>query len=225
VIVGILTKSATNLLDSSAQLQQLVERLGGADNFANAYAASLIGAMSLATTAFAITLVLRIHDDEIHGRTELILSSDISRRRLLTARVVIAALATLSIQITLGLALGISFTIAADAGWAPVGNYAGVALLNTGAIWLVASIALLLAAVAPRLVWLSWVAFAYVVAMGEIGALLNLPTWVQATNPFWFVPKWPLEPFTVVPLLVLVLISAALVLAGYLGLRQRDIPA
>jgi len=225
VIVGILTKSATTLLNSSQQLQHLIERLGGEGNFANSYAASLIGAMSLATTAFAITLMLRIHDDEIHGRTELVLSTDVSRRRLLTARVVIAALSTLVIQVALGLAVGISYTIAADAGWAPVGNYLGVALLYTSAIWFMGAVALLLAAAIPRLVWIAWAAFAYVVAMGELGALLNLPTWMQATTPFWFVPRWPLEDFNLIPVVILILLSAILVLGGYVGLRRRDIPA
>ncbi len=225
VIVGILTKSATTLLDSSQQLQQVVERLGGSGNFTNAYAASLIGAMSLATTAFAITLVLRIHEDEMEGRTELLLSADVSRRRLLTARIVIAGVSTLAIQAAIGLAIGASYTIAANAGWSPVGDYVGVALLNTSAIWLMAAVALLVAAAAPTFAWIAWVAFAYVVAMGELGALLNLPTWMQATSPFWFVPRWPLEPFNLVPILILILITAALVVGGYLGLRRREIPA
>jgi ABC-2 type transport system permease protein len=169
--------------------------------------------------------MLRIHDDEIHGRTELVLSTDVSRRRLLTARVVIAALSTLVIQVALGLAVGISYTIAADAGWAPVGNYLGVALLYTSAIWFMGAVALLLAAAIPRLVWIAWAAFAYVVAMGELGALLNLPTWMQATTPFWFVPRWPLEDFNLIPVVILILLSAMLVLGGYVGLRRRDIPA
>ena len=225
VVVGILTKAATTLLNSSQQLQHLIERLGGEGNFANSYAASLIGAMSLATTAFAITLMLRIHDDEIHGRTELVLSTDVSRRRLLTARVVTAALSTLSIQVALGLAVGISYTVAADAGWAPVGNYLGVALLYTTAIWFMGAVALLLAAAIPRVVWIAWATFAYVVAMGELGSLLDLPTWMQATTPFWFVPRWPLEDFNVIPVMILILLSAMLVLGGYVGLRRRDIPA
>jgi ABC-2 type transport system permease protein len=225
VIVGILTKSATTLLDSSQQLQQLVERLGGSSNFTNAYAVSLIGAMSLATTAFAITLVLRIHDDEVEGRTELILSTDVSRRRLLTARIVIVGVSTLAIQAAVGLAIGVAYTLAADAGWSPVGNYLGVALLNTSAVWLMAAVALLVAAASPKFAWVAWAAFAYVVAMGELGSLLNLPTWIQGTTPYWFVPRWPLEAFNLLPVLILLLISAALVVGAYFGLRRREIPA
>ena len=225
VIVGILTKSATTLLDSSQQLQELVERLGGSSNFTNAYAVSLIGAMSLATTAFAITLVLRIHDDEVEGRTELILSTDVSRRRLLTARIVIVGVSTLAIQAAVGLAIGVAYTLAADAGWSPVGNYLGVALLNTSAVWLMAAVALLVAAASPKFAWVAWAAFAYVVAMGELGALLNLPTWIQGTTPYWFVPRWPLEAFNLLPVVILLLISAALVVGAYFGLRRREIPA
>jgi ABC-2 type transport system permease protein len=225
VIVGILTRSATSLLDSSEQLRQLIERLGGAENFTDAYVLSLIGTLSLATTAFAITLVLRIHEDEVEGRTELLLSGDVSRRRLLTARVVITACATVAIQFVIGLMLGISYTLSAGAGWAPVGNFLAVALIDTSAVWVMAAVALIAASVKPRLSWLAWAAFVYVVAMEELGALLGLPTWMQATTPFWFVPKWPLELFNWVPFIVLILIAAALVVGSYAGLRRREIPA
>lgn len=225
LILGMITRSATTLLDSSEQLRLLVERLGGEEAFSNAYALSLINTMSLATTALAITLVLRNNEDEVQGRTELLLSGDVSRQRLLTARVVIAGCSTLGVQIVMGLVLGCAYTLSAGAGWAPIGNFLGVALLNTSAIWFMAAVALVVSAVRPRLSWLAWALFVYVVALGELGSLLNLPTWLLATSPFWFVPRWPIEPFLVMPVLVLVLISAVLVVAAFLGMRRRNIPA
>lgn len=224
IMVGILTKSVSALLDSSTQTQQLVERMGDADNFTDAYAGALIGLLSLGTTAFAIALLLRPHVEEEDGRMELLLSADVSRQRLLTARIVIAGVATLVIQSAIGLALGTSYTLAADGGWAPIGRYFGVALLSTAAIWLMASITVLVTAALPRLSWIAWAAFAYVVTVGELGPLLDLPTWMQASTPFWFIPRWPLEPFNVVPLIVLIILSAALCAGGYVGFRRRGVP-
>lgn len=224
IVVGVLTKSASALLESNPQLQQMVERVGETDNFTDAYAASLIGLLSLGTTAFAITLLLRNRVDEEVGRTELVLSADVSRQRLLSARIVIAGVSSLVIQAVIGLTLGIAYTLAAGAGWSPIGRYLGVALLSTAAIWLMASITVLVTAALPRRSWLPWAAFAYIVAMGEFGPLLNLPVWLQATTPFWFIPRWPMEPFNAVPLIVLVAISVALCSAAYPGLRRRGIP-
>ena len=225
VVVGILTTSAARLLESSSQLQQLVQRLGSSENFTDAYASALIGFLSLATTALTISLLLRTTQDESAGRLELILSGDVTRGRLLSARLIVAGFAVLAIQSAYGVALGLAYSMSSTAGWDPVFRYLGVALLNIPAIALMAAVTFFVAAALPRIPWLPWAAFAYIVAVGELGPLLNLPTWAEATTPFWFIPRWPIEDLSVEPLVGLLAISAVVCLVGFAGLRRRNTPA
>jgi ABC-2 type transport system permease protein len=59
--------------------------------------------------------------------------------------------------------------------------------------------------------------------VGVLGELLSVPDWARKVSPFEHVPRLPGDPLTVVPLLVLSALAAALTLAGLVGLRRRDI--
>jgi ABC-2 type transport system permease protein len=61
------------------------------------------------------------------------------------------------------------------------------------------------------------------VVVGFLGAVLDLPTWLQDLSPFERVPWLPATGFTPLPLVVIAALAAGLTLAGLGGLRRRDI--
>jgi ABC-2 type transport system permease protein len=76
---------------------------------------------------------------------------------------------------------------------------------------------------APRLVAAGWVALLVFMTLGQLGSILNLSPWAMDLSPFTHVPKFPAAEVNAIPLVWLVLVSAALIAAGLVAFRRRDI--
>jgi ABC-2 type transport system permease protein len=74
-----------------------------------------------------------------------------------------------------------------------------------------------------RSVAVAWAAMLGSLVVGQFGALLELPDVVMDLDPFRHVPAVPAEPMEVVPVVVLLTVAAALLAAGFLGWRRRDL--
>ena len=70
---------------------------------------------------------------------------------------------------------------------------------------------------------LAWGAVAAIAVIDLFGAVLELPRWVMNLSPFQHVPALPAEPFSALPIVVLIGCAALLTGTGILGLRRRDI--
>jgi ABC-2 type transport system permease protein len=70
---------------------------------------------------------------------------------------------------------------------------------------------------------LGWGALAASLVMGQLGAMLDLPQAVLNISPFTHVPLVPAEPFTLLP--VVLLLGAATLLGGlaFAVFRRRDL--
>jgi ABC-2 type transport system permease protein len=92
------------------------------------------------------------------------------------------------------------------------------------AVWLVVAVTVLAVGWLPRPAALvAWVVVAYCAVITLFADSFDLPGWSRRASPFVHTPRVPLDDLTVPPLLALTLIAAALVAAGYAGLRRRDI--
>ena len=114
--------------------------------------------------------------------------------------------------------------VAADSalGGSHLGSILAGALVQVPAVWVVTGIAALLVGAFPRLTPAAWV-LAVVVLIGQLGPVLQLPQWVMDISPFSHVPKLPGGTVEWLPLLVLILLAAALKIAAISGFRRRDI--
>ena len=63
------------------------------------------------------------------------------------------------------------------------------------------------------------------VLAGMFGVLLGLPAWALKLSPFGWTPKVPAEDISLAPLLGLVVVAAALLIAALAAFRRRDVPA
>ena len=128
-----------------------------------------------------------------------------------------------ALMLVLGLSLGL-----ADASTGGVAGGVGRALPATAvripAIWVCVGVATTALGWVPR--WtaaIGWGALALFLVVGEFGGLLGLPGWVIDLTPFTHVPRMPVEPFSWAPTLWLLLVAAALLAAGVVGYRRRDV--
>jgi len=70
---------------------------------------------------------------------------------------------------------------------------------------------------------IAWGVLAACFVVGLLGAVLRLPDRVQQLSPFERVPQWPAAHLAVAPLVVMIALAAAFVLAGLGGLMRRDV--
>ncbi len=222
--VGYIAKTASDLLTANPQLARFLDRIGGEEGVADSYVLVMIGVLSFATAAYAVSTILRVHADEQSGRLELLLSLPISRTGVLGSRALLVLGGTIVLQLAVGLGVGITNGLANQDVLHLVARYVAVAVMALPAIWILLGVAVAVVGAVPRLPWLAWLAFAYCVAVGELGSILGLPDWVQRTTPFWFTPRWPAEDFVVLPIVVLIALAVALAAFGVARFRVRDVP-
>jgi ABC-2 type transport system permease protein len=75
----------------------------------------------------------------------------------------------------------------------------------------------------PRWTFGGWIVLVVVLLLAELGPLFQLNQTIMDISPFAHVPKMPGGQLTLMPLVVLLAIAAALTVAGLFGLLHRDI--
>jgi ABC-2 type transport system permease protein len=93
------------------------------------------------------------------------------------------------------------------------------------AIWVLAALTVAVFGLAPRRApAIGWAALSVCVVLGQIGAALQLSQALLDVSPFTHIPRVPGGSVTVLPLLVLTVVTVALVAAGLAGFRRRSVP-
>jgi ABC-2 type transport system permease protein len=91
------------------------------------------------------------------------------------------------------------------------------------AAWVVVGLAVAIWGLWPRLGWLAWLLFVAFLAMGEFGALWELPRWVMDLSPFAHSPILPGPDPDLVGLPVLLVIAVVLLAFGLGRFERRDV--
>ncbi len=223
MVVGGLAKSAMDMIKDPA-IADLLRKMGGGEGLlVDVYVTTELGFIAIIAAAYGITAILRWRSEETRGHSEVVLATATSRTRYAVSQLAIALLGSLVLMVLLGLFLGL-----ADAGnggtVGGLGRVLPAALVRVPAIWVCVCVAVLAVGLFPR--WaaaIGWGALAVVLVVGEFGALMGLPDWMQRISPFAHVPKMPVEAFAWTPVVALLVIAALLVGAGFAGFRRRDI--
>lgn len=223
VAVGAVAADTADLLGDNGGLTDAVRRLGGGGGIVQSYLGSVLGILGLAAAGYVVQTVLRLRAEEAELRAEPVLATGVSRGRWAGAHVLVGLLGTgwllLAAAVTLGLVHGLRVH---DVGGQLRTLTAG-ALAQLPAVWVLGGLAVLLVGALPRLVALAWAALAACLLLGQVGELLELPGWALDLSPFRHVPRLPVGSAAVLPLVLLVAVAAALGVAGFAGLRRRDL--
>ena len=222
VVYGSIMDSVTDLLAENERVGDAVARIGGGGSLLDAFAATVGLYLSLLVAAFAVSSTLRVHAEEVAGRTALVLAGAVDRRRLLAGSLAVTIGAAVLVTVGAGLGAGLAAAaVTGDAGL--LGRLLAAVLAPLPAVLVVTGVAAVLVAVLPRWSVLAWAVLAWVVLIGLFGPLLRLPEWVVRLSPFGWVPAVPAEPVDPVPLAVLTLLAAALLWLALAGFRRRDL--
>jgi len=221
VAYGSIADSIDDFVGDNKAMADIIARAGGA-SLTDSYLATSFGILALAGTGFAIQAALRVRTEEAGLRAEPVLAAPVSRRRWAASHLTMAFGGSLIVLLIAGLATGLSYGIVGG-DLTVVPGLVGAALAYAPAMWLVVGLAFVLVGWAPRATVASWAVLAACFVIGLLGDLLDLPAWVTRLSPFEHVPKAPAADVTVLPLVVLAAIAAALTRLGLTGLQRRDI--
>ncbi len=203
--------------------RDVIVRMGGSHVVEQAFVAAAFCMLGMMAAAFAISLTLRLHQEEAGQRAEALLGGSLSRSRWVAGHLMLALLGSALAIVTAGAVAGLTYGVASHDVGGKLLMVVGTALVQLPAVWLPAAIAVALFGVMPRFTPAAWGFLVGFVALYLIGELSGFPQWVLDLEPFAHVPLVSGSNFTPVPLLVLLLLDAALIAVGVAAFRRRDV--
>jgi len=209
---GSMTKS---LLDT-ARGNELVARLLSAQGADGVYT-TMTQFLAAATTAYVVSVIVRLSRDEQSGVAEAVLAGSVSRWRWLLSAVAAALAGATVLLMCAGLGNGLGAGLTSGEPMTTL-RLTGAALAFLPAMAVVAAIAAL--GVALRHPGIGWVAVTFVVTGLYLGALLRLPPWLIDASPI--ARTTAPSSISVPALAAMTSIAAGLTLVAGLLYRRRD---
>lgn len=216
--IGALGQQVADFVDQDPRLADLLP--GGEGNAAQGAFALYLVFLAIMACMYAMTAVQSARGEETSGRAEDVLASPVSRWRWLGAQLAVISVATSLIVLAAGAAMGITAAATLHDG-SMFGRLVGSAANFLPATLTVIALTAAVYAWFPRLLAVVWVYLGYALVIGMF--LEVLPDWTGWASPFHFTPNLPADEFDIVPLIVLLVIAAALYALALLGFRRRDI--
>lgn len=221
VILGNVASNVSGMLDSP-QAREMITKLGGVQGLTDAFIATELGFMGIMGAAFGIQAALRMHAEETSLRLESVLATATSRVRWSLGQLSVAVVGPVILASVFGLAVGVANAthtgVPADVARALAG-----ALVQLPAIWVLVGLVVAVYGLVPRLSGAGWAMLVVFLLLGELGPLLELPSWAMDLSPFAHVPHLPGGDFRALPLLWLTALALALMAVGVAGFLRRDV--
>jgi polyether ionophore transport system permease protein len=218
---GSITNSINDFVQDNKALSDIVAAQGQG-TIVEQYLAMSFRVLALVTAAFAVQSALRVRSEETSTRAEPVLATPVSRVRYAESHLTIAFGGTVVVLLLVGVTFGLSdAAVTGDAH--AIGQSVLGALVFTPAVWLLIGFTTALIGLVPRVSGVSWALVGVCFVIGFFGQLLDLAVWVLDVSPFQHVSPYPATSVDLVPLALLVVITAALTALGLAGLQRRDI--
>jgi ABC-2 type transport system permease protein len=208
-----------------ASARSIVVRMGGTSALEQAFIAVGFCMLGMVVAAFAISLTLRLHQEETGQRAEALLAGAVGRIRLLTSHLVIALAGSGIAILIAGLAAGLAYGTAANNIGGKLPMVLGTAAAQLPAVWLPAAVTVALFGLLPRFTSVAWAVLVAFVALYLLGSLSGAWQWLLDLEPFIHIPRVGDGDFTAIPLLCLLAIDTALIVLGAAAYRRRDVPS
>ncbi|TYL55823.1 ABC transporter permease [Nocardioides sp. BGMRC 2183] len=195
---------------------------GQADNLLDGFYGTALVMLALLAAGFAISSAGRPRAEEEATHLESVLVAGVPRQTWLAGHLLVTVAGTFAVLLAGGLGLGAGY--AAMTGDLDAFRRYGVPVVAYLApVLALSGLTRLLYGVAPRRLWLAWVALGFCVVVLMFGDVLELPDWMQSLSPFHQMPLVPAEEFDITPFLLVAAVAALLSGAGQMAFRRRDI--
>lgn len=223
LLIGSVVNGVGDEIGDSQAARDVVARLGGTDQMEQAFVAVAFGMLAMVASAFAISLTLRLHQEESSQRAETVLAGAVSRTRWMASHLVFSIIGTGIAMMMAALVAGVTYGAAAGDVSGKVAIVLGTAAAQLPAVWLLAAVTVALFGLLPRYTPATWGVLVAFVAVYLLGSLANAPQWLLDLEPFAHVPHVGGGDFVATPLWWLMGIDAALIALGAIAFRRRDL--
>lgn len=225
LIYGAVIPTVPELVESNPDIGAYLGTSAGAQQvLIDAFVSYVLVFMAVVSSAFGVSMVLRLRSEEESGRAELLLATGVGRTRWAMSTVGVTAVSSLLLTVLMGAGLALGWGLGGGA-WRDALDVVAHQVSYLPAVLVVAAAAFVLVALVPRRTALGWGLVAVVFFVTLVGDALDLPDAVRALSPFWHLSGVPGEAFTPLPAIVETLVAAALIGLGVAGLRRRDVAA
>lgn len=221
LLIGSVVHGIADEVGNSAVARDVVVRLGGSAAMEEAFVAVAFSMLAMIASAFAISLTLRLHQEESDQHAETVLSGAVSRTRWLASHLLPALAGSAGALLIAGVVAGVTYGAAAGDIGGKLTMVLTAAAVQLPAVWLLVAVSVALFGLVPRFTPLAWGVLIGFIALFLLGSLSGFPQLLLDLEPFAHIPR-P-GAFTATPLLWLLAIDAALIAFGLNAFRRRDI--
>ncbi|WP_141681686.1 ABC transporter permease [Mycobacterium malmoense] len=222
VLMGSVVHGIGDELGGSTAARDIVVRMGGTSALEEAFIAVAFTMMGMVAAAFAVSLTLRLHQEETGQRAETTLAGALSRTRWLGSHLVAALAGPSAAMLLSGVAGGLVYGAAAGDIGGKLAFVMASAAVQLPAVWLLSAVTVAAFGLAPRFTPMAWGVLVGFIALYLIGSLAGFPQWLLDLEPFAHIPRIGAD-FTGAPLLWLLAIDAGLITLGVMAFRRRDL--
>lgn len=218
---GVIADEAQQMVEDNPEVADLLAQAGGG-SVTDSYLASGLLFVGLIAGGFVVAAILRMRTEESAARVDPILATPTGRLDWAFSHVIVAMASMVGLMSAGGAAMGVGAALVlGDASYISAMIAAGAAM--SAGVAVLGGLAFALCAGAPRWAPAAWGALAAAAALGVLGQALDLPMWARNLSPFQHVPRLPAASFELLPVVLLVAVTAALVIIGAVALPRRDV--
>ncbi len=181
----------------------------------------LMVVMSIFSTIPVLLMILKLRGEEINNRTVHLLARAVSRTRLMASYLSISFVAAI-VFLLLSVAGMWSATVAVMDEPISFSSLCDAGMVYLPAVWLMIGVAVLLIGFVPQRAGLIWLYLGYSFFAVYMGGLLQLPEWMINLSPFGNIPQIPVEEMDYAKVALITALALALMVAGFIGYRKRD---
>ncbi|MFN3339280.1 MAG: ABC transporter permease [Dietzia sp.] len=222
VVFGYFTVSIPEILGKDTAVAAILA--AGAATPEDLTAEFLVTILSLVGIIAAIPgvqIMLRVRTEEMDDRVEPVLAGAVHRTRYYADNVILAFAAPAVYVLLSGI------LIASLAASADIGVSFGLTVLQAAAtvpaVWTVVAVAVAVVGGRPHVSLVAWIGVLASFTLTLLGPTLRLPDRFLAISPFWHVPTVSASGATPDGLVWIGLVTALLLVVGFVGFRRRDV--
>jgi ABC-2 type transport system permease protein len=221
-LMGTVTQAFVDLLEETPALATIIESVGGVAVIHDAFLASILGLFAVVAAAHGIQAVQWLRSEEKDGRADKILATPTTRGRWMASHSAFGVAVPVVDLVVAGAAAGAGYGLTVgDPG--QMLRVAAGALAQVPAAWVMVGVGLALFGLVPAATRMVWTLVGVAGLVTLLGRGFGLPQWVLNLSPFTHSPQMPGGDLDALPLVLMGVVAAGLVAAGFVGFRRRDV--